>query len=59
VSFGPAIRGFWPAEPDPVSEALGRANATSRRALAALREKGVRADDIQTTGLSIDSGTSA
>jgi uncharacterized protein YggE len=42
------------ADGDSVSEALGRANATSRRVIAALREEGVRADDIQTTGLSID-----
>jgi len=37
-------------QPD-LDDALGRANATMRRVLAALGDQGVRAADVQTTGL--------
>jgi uncharacterized protein len=50
LSFALAVK----ADGDSVSEALGRANAISRRVLSTLRDEGVRSEDIQTTGLSID-----
>jgi uncharacterized protein len=50
LSFALAVK----ADGDSVSEALGRANAISRRVLSTLRDEGVHSDDIQTTGLSID-----
>jgi uncharacterized protein len=50
LSFSLSVK----ADGDSVSEALGRANATARRVFEALGREGVRADDIQTTGLSID-----
>ena len=50
LSFALAVK----ANGESVSDALGRANAISRRVLSTLRDHGVRSDDIQTTGLSID-----
>jgi uncharacterized protein len=50
LSFALAVK----ANGESVSDALGRANAISRRVLSTLRDEGVRSDDIQTTGLSID-----
>jgi uncharacterized protein YggE len=37
-----------------VSTAIGSANATTRRVLSAVEEQGVESEDIQTTGLSIN-----
>lgn len=50
LAFSLAVK----ATGDSVSAALDSANAISRRAFDALGDAGVRADDIQSTGLSID-----